>query len=79
MNHTEILSQLAVNPTEIVFAITMRSVLYAIVNRLGEKVLKLTEYDLNLARDEVKIAFDDLEILDYIDMGLDSWEIVQHL
>ena len=41
MQHQEILARLAVDPTEIIYAVTMEVVLTAIVNRLGEEALSL--------------------------------------
>ena len=74
------LSQLS-PPDEVIYVITMEDVLVAITNRLGEdEALKLTENDLKLARDEIRAAIDhDLDIRDYIDLGLDAWEITRNL
>ena len=59
--------------SEVIYAITMESVLSAIVQRLGEKELNLSVDDLHLARDEVKITIShNLDERDYIVMGLDS-------
>ena len=47
---------------------------------MGEKFLDLSAEDLELARDEVKAAINHhLDERDYIDIGLDSWEIVRSL
>lgn len=65
----------------IVFAIEMKDIRSALSKRLGEEeALKLTEDEINLARDEVRAAIDhNLDVRDYIDMGLDAWEIVRNL
>jgi len=73
-------NQGSINPSEIVFSITMQSVLSALEHRMGQESLKLTAEDLHLARDEVKAAIEHhLDERDYIDMGLDAWEIIRHL
>ncbi|MFH1218148.1 MAG: hypothetical protein V1706_16765 [Pseudomonadota bacterium] len=80
MQHEEIVTQLPVNPSEIIYAITMERILSAIVNRLGEDALNLSVEDLHLAREEVLAAIEhNLDERDYIDMGLDAWEIIRNL
>lgn len=81
MNHQEIVSRLPnVNPSEIIYAITMQSILSEIVRRLGEEALNLSKEDIELARDEVKAAIEhNLDERNYIDMGLDAWEIIRNL
>ncbi len=83
MQNNEIVTQLfklTVNPSEILYAITMDTVLSAIATRLGEEALTLSLEDLSLARDEVKVAIShNLDERDYIDMGLDAWEITRSL
>jgi len=80
MNHQEILARFAVDPSEVIYAITLATVLSAIVNRLGEEALALTPDDLCLARKEVVAAFDhNLDIREFIDEGLDAWEITRNL
>ncbi|MFA7384473.1 MAG: hypothetical protein WC001_13590 [Desulfurivibrionaceae bacterium] len=66
---------------EIVYAIKMKDILSALSKRLGDKeALKLTEEEINLARDEVRAAIDhNLDVRDYIDMGLDAWDITRNL
>jgi len=52
----------------------------AIVRRLGVEALTLSPDDLRLAREEVQIAIDhNLDERDFIDIGLDAWEIVRKL
>jgi hypothetical protein len=73
-------NQGSINPSEIVFSITMQSVLSALDNRLGKEALELSVEDLELAREEVKAAIEHhLDERDFIDMGLDAWEIVRNL
>jgi hypothetical protein len=83
MNHNEIvtrLSQIAVSPSEVVYAITMQNVLSEIARRMGEDALELSVEELNQACEEVKDAINhNLDERDYIDMGLDAWEITRTL
>jgi len=83
MQHQEIvtrLSQTASNPSEIIYSITMETILSAIVHRMGEEALALSAEDLDSARDEVKDAIShNFDERDYIDMGLDTWEITHNL
>nr|WP_321464592.1 hypothetical protein [uncultured Desulfobulbus sp.] len=77
MNHQEIITLLSrISPQEAIHSITPESVLRAIVHRLGVEALNLTPEDLQLAMEEVKAAIEhNLDERDYIDMGLDAWEI----
>ena len=81
MQHSEIVTRLSqISTSEIIYSISMQIILSAIVNRMGEKALSLTVEDLRLARDEVRIAIDhNLDIRGYINMGLDSWDIIRGL
>ncbi|MDO8834487.1 MAG: hypothetical protein Q7V01_02775 [Vicinamibacterales bacterium] len=81
MNLKEIVSQLSQTfPSEAIYSISMETVISAIAHRLGEEALNLTLDDLRLARNEVQIAIShNLDERDYIDMGLDAWEIVRKL
>jgi len=81
MNHKEIVAQLSqIYPSEVIYSLSMDAVISAIVDRLGEEALTLSLDDLRLARDEVQIAIDhNLDIRDYINIGLDAWEIVRKL
>ena len=81
MNTQKIVTHLSqICPSEPVYTITMDTILNSIVQRLGEEALTLSVEDLHLARDEVKAAIDhNLDERDYIDMGLDAWEIVRNL
>ena len=74
------MQHLTVDPSEIIYAVTMQDILSAIERRLGEDACTLTEDDIRLACEEVKIAIDhNLHIREYFDMGLDSWDIVRTL
>jgi len=83
MTQQEIITQLSqISPQDAIHSFTPESVLKAIVQRLGADALNLTPEDLQLAMEEVKAAIEhNLDERDYIDMGLDAWEIsreVQH-
>jgi hypothetical protein len=46
----------------------------------GEEALELSAEELELARDEVKAAIEHhLDERDFIEIGLDSWELVRNL
>ncbi len=82
MNYNKIVTQLSTLPdsSEIIYAITMQDILTSIVHRIGGAALTLSAEDLQLARDEVQEAIlHNLDIRPYIDMGLDSWEIIRKL
>jgi len=77
MQQQELARHLSVNPTEIVYAITMETVLSAIVNRLGDEALTLSVDDLHLARDEVRAAIDhNLDIRDCVHGGTKAWSVL---
>ncbi len=66
------------DPTEIIYTITMRDLVSAIVRRIGVDALALTDSDLQLARDEVQAAIGHhLDEREFIDIGLDAWEMVR--
>jgi len=77
MTQQEIITQLSkISPKKVIHSFTPESVLRAIVQRLGPEALNLTPEDLQLALEEVKAAIEhNLDERDYIDMGLDAWEI----
>lgn len=82
MNNKEIITHLSqiVDPSELIYTITMQDILAVIARRMGENALTLPANDLQLARDEVKEAINhNLDIREYIDMGLDVWEITRKL
>jgi len=82
MQHDKIVSHLfsLIDPSELIYSITMQDVLTAIARRMGEDALTLSAKDLQLAKKEVKEAINhNLDIREYIDMGLDVWEITRKL
>lgn len=81
MKHEEIVNRLSmIIPPETIYEITTASILSAIVRRLGEKALSLSAEDLLMARDEVKAIIDHhLDERDYIEVGLNAWEITRNL
>ena len=81
MEHEKIVSRLSlICPSEVLYELSMRSVLSHIANRLGEKAMELSAEDLELAIQEIRAAIDhQFDPRDYIDMGLDAWLIVRNL
>ena len=78
MTPKDIIRQLSLTyPSDVIYEITMETVISAIVRRMGEEALDLSMEDLELARDEVKAAIEHhLDERDYIEIGLDAWEIL---
>ena len=63
---------------EPIFAVTMNDVIQSLSHRLD--VSTLSPEDLELARQEVQEAIHHhLDIREYIEIGLDSWEITRTL
>jgi len=63
----------SVNPTEIVYSITMETVLSAIVKRMGDNALSLTVEETELTRRRDKAAIDNnLDIRDYLEEGINA-------
>ena len=81
MNHQDIIQHLCLKyPPEVIHSITTENIISEIVRRMGEEALGLSPEDLELARDEVKAAIEHhLDEREYIDIGLDSWELVRNL
>ena len=81
MEHEKIVSRLSlICPSEILYELSMRSFLSQLANRLGEEALDLSAEDLELAIQEIRAAIDhQFDPREYIDMGLDAWEIVRNL
>lgn len=81
MNRNEVVKQLSqLYPSEVVYTLSMETVISAIVQRLGEEALTLSVEDLTLAREEIMSIFDhSFDERPYIEMGLDAWEIVRKL
>jgi hypothetical protein len=71
---------LTVDPSEIIYAVTMQDILSAIERRLGAGTSTLTEDDIRLACEEVQAVINqELDIRDYIEIGLDACEIIRNL
>ena len=67
-------------PSKVIYEITTENVISEIVRRMGEEALELSAEDLELAVDEVKAAIEHhLDERDFIEIGLDAWEIVRNL
>ena len=81
MTHQDIIAHLCLKyPPEVIHEISTENIISAIVRRMGEEALELSAEDLELARDEVRAAIEHhLDEREYIDIGLDSWEIVRNL
>lgn len=68
------LVNIAASPSEIVYALSMQSVLIELAHRLGPQALKLTPAELFKARDAVRAAIrDNLNTQEVISIGLDNW------
>ena len=81
MTHHEIVTHLSLTyPSEVVYEITTENIISEIVRRMGDDALELSVEDLELAREEVKAAIEHhLNEREYIEIGLDSWEIIRDL
>jgi len=81
MTHQDIIAHLCLKyPPEIIHEISSREIYAEIVRRIGEEALGLSAEDLELARDEVRAALEHhLDEREYIEIGLDSWEITRNL
>lgn len=83
MSHEMIVTRLslklvdvAASPSEIVYALSLQSVLVELAHRLGPQALKLTPADLFRARDAVRAAIrDNLNTQEVIAIGLDNWGV----
>jgi len=74
------LSTKLLDPSEVVYVVTMRNILTAIAGRLGEEALQLTPDDLLLARDEVRATFGHyLDERELFGLALDQWDLVRQL
>ena len=81
MTYQELVTNLSrICPSEVIFEITTENIISAIVRRMGEEALELSAKDLELAREEVRAALEHhLNEREYIDIGLDSWEIIRNI
>ena len=69
-----------IDPAETIYSLKMSSVIEALEHRLGDEAQELSIESLYLARSEVAAVFDHyFDPRDYIDMGLDAWEITRNL
>ena len=70
-----------VNPEEIVYSVTVLDILRAIERRIGkEETLNLTVEEIQLAKEEVLAVLDhNLDIRDFVEEGIDAWEITRTL
>lgn len=68
------------DPSEVVYVVTMRDLLAAVVRRLHEDSLHLTADELLLARDEVQAVFGHyLDEYELFNLALDQWELIRNL
>ena len=68
------LVNIAASPNEIVYAMSMQSILTELASRLGDRALALTPADLFNARDAVrKTIGHHLDEHAFISVGLDTW------
>ena len=81
MTSKDIIAHLCLKyPPQVIHEITTENIIVAIVRRMGEEALELSAEDLELARDEVRVAIEHhLDERDFIEIGLDAWEIVRNL
>jgi len=81
MTHQDIIAHLCqLQPPQVIHEITTENIISEIVRRMGEEALELSAEDLELARDEVKAAIEHhLDERDFIEIGLDAWDIIRNL
>ena len=81
MTHQDIVAHLRqLQPHRVVHEITTETVISEIVRRMGAEALELSAEDLELAKEEVKAAIEHhLDESEYIDIGLDAWDILRNL
>jgi hypothetical protein len=81
MTHQDIIRHLCLKyPPEVIHSITTENIISEIVRRMGEEALELSQEDLELAGEEVRAAIEHhLDERIYIDIGLDSWDLVRNL
>ena len=65
---------------EVLYQLTMQNVIAHLQHRIGEEALSLSPEELELLKEEVKAAIEHhLDEREYIDIGLDAWEIIRNL
>lgn len=81
MQEEEIINRIIdFNPSEVVFSITCRSILSAIVHRMGIQALALSPEDLQLACEEVRAVLDhNLDERECLELALDNWEVIRNI
>jgi hypothetical protein len=79
MNHEE--NQFAVNPSQVIYSITMLDILHALERRIGkEETSTLSVPDQALLKDEfVAVLEHQLDIREYLEQAIDAWEITRNL
>ncbi len=74
------LVRIAGSPSQVVFAITMQDIIAEVARTMGEKAVYLSAADLLAIRKEVRIAIDyGLDVRDYIQPGIETWQISKNL
>ena len=81
MTHQQIVSHLTLKyPPEVIYELSMASVISEIVRRIGEEALELSPKDLELAKSEVISALEHhMDEREYIAIGLDAFFIIRNL
>ncbi|HIJ80424.1 MAG TPA: hypothetical protein HPP76_01790 [Desulfuromonadales bacterium] len=82
MRQQEIVRHLSriTDPSVIIYTLTMHDVLTAIVRGIGSEALTLSQSDLNQAKEEVVAALEHhLDIREYIDIGVETWNVNRKL
>ena len=81
MTSKDIIAHLCLKyPPQVIHEITTENIIVAIVRRMGEEALELSAEDLDLAGEEVRVAIEHhLDERDFIEIGLDAWELVRNL
>ena len=79
--HKNIIDHLCLKyPPEVIHEISSKEIYIELVRRMGEEALELSPEDLELAGEEVKAAIEHhLDERDFIEIGLDAWELVRNL
>jgi hypothetical protein len=79
--HQDIIRHLCLKyPPEVIHEITTENLISEIVRRIGEDALELSPEDLELAGEEVRVAIEHhLDERDFIEIGLDAWELTRNL
>lgn|GEM_PF-1365139 len=75
------LSRLIDEPaTDVLYSITMQQVIQQIALRMGEDAMSLSQSDLQILRDEVVTAIQEMiDCRDAIDEGIASFQVIRNL